>query len=217
MPPATTISPAALRVVKLLVGNRPLTVSELIETLGVTRTAVTEQLNELVAAGFVERTIEKLPGRGRPRHLYAATVAALLLLFANNQRLVVPAIWQSIADVAGEETLRKVVCRVTESIVEHYRPRINGNTPEERLRQMTSVLVEEGHLVEVAEDAQGRIALRKRSCPFISMYEENRTICGLDLDLISQVVGAPVQQTRCRHDGDPCCEFSIYNIEKASV
>ena len=92
-----TISTAGLRVMKLLVGNPPQTISELIRAAGVTRTAVTEQLNELVAAGFVERDTERLPGRGRPRHLYKATQAALVLLFASNQRLVVPAIWKAMA------------------------------------------------------------------------------------------------------------------------
>ena len=72
-----TVSAAGLRIVKLLVGNPPQTVSDLIDTTGVTRTAVTEQLNELVAAGFVERSTERLTGRGRPRHLYKATDAAL--------------------------------------------------------------------------------------------------------------------------------------------
>lgn len=206
---AAAITPAAMRIVKLLVGNRPLTVADLIAATGVTRTAVTEQLNELVAAGFVERTIERLPGRGRPRHLYSATTAALLLLFASNQRLVVPAIWRAIRDLGGQELLRQVVARVTEIIADHYRPRITGQTPEERLRQVNDLLTEEGHLVEVYEDAEGHLVLRKRTCPFISMYEESRTVCDVDIDLMSRIVGVPVQRTMCRHDGDPCCAFAI--------
>lgn len=198
-----------MRIVKLLVGNRPLTVADLIAATGVTRTAVTEQLNELVAAGFVERTTERLPGRGRPRHLYSATTAALLLLFASNQRLVVPAIWQAIRDLGGEPLLRQVVQRVTTIIADHYRPRITGQTPEERLRQVNDLLTEEGHLVEVYEDAEGHLVLRKRTCPFISMFEESRTVCDVDIDLMTQIVGVPVQRTMCRHDGDPCCAFAI--------
>ena len=92
-----------MRVVKLLVGHPPCTISELIDETGVTRTAVTEQLNELMASGFVERTVEKLPGRGRPRHRFSATKAALVLLFANNQQLVVPAIWKAIDEIGGED------------------------------------------------------------------------------------------------------------------
>jgi predicted ArsR family transcriptional regulator len=207
-----TVSAAGMRIVKLLVGNRPFTIADLIDATGVTRTAITEQLNELVAAGFVDRTTERLPGRGRPRHLYSATPAALLLLFASNQRLVVPAIWQAITEIGGQKLLQDVVRRVTRQMAAHYRRRITGRTPAERLRQMTQLLNEEGHLVEVCEDDEGRLVLRKRSCPFISMFEEHRTVCGVDIDLISAVVEAPVRQTMCRHDGDPCCAFALTSV-----
>ena len=106
--------------IKLLVGHPPRTVAELIDATGVTRTAVTEQLNEMVAAGFVEQTTEKLPGRGRPRHLFSATKAALVLLFANNQQLVVPAIWKAINTIGGEKLTKQVLRSVGRSLAQHY-------------------------------------------------------------------------------------------------
>ena len=207
--PEATVSPAAMRIVRLLVGNPPLTVAEIVDTAGVTRTAVTEQLNDLVAGGFVERSIERLPGRGRPRHLYSATHAALLLLFASNQRLVVPAVWKAIDELGGRDLVRKVLRRVAQQMVEHYRPRVSGRTPSERLREMTDLLTAEGHLVEIVEDDDGALVMRKRSCPFISMFEEMRTVCDVDLELMSAVVGAAVKRTACRHDGAPCCTFQL--------
>jgi DeoR family transcriptional regulator, suf operon transcriptional repressor len=207
--PEAMVSSASMRIVKLLVGNPPLTVAQLIDATKVTRTAVTEQLNELVAAGFAERTIERLPGRGRPRHLYKSTSAALLLLFASNQHLVVPAIWQAIDDVGGKELSRKILQRVARTLAEHYRRRISARSPAERLRQMTKIMVEEGHLVQVGQGKEGQLILRKRSCPFISMFENKRTVCGVDIDVISAVVEAPVRQVGCRHDGDPCCSFEL--------
>jgi DeoR family transcriptional regulator, suf operon transcriptional repressor len=207
--PEAIVSPAAMRVIKLLVGNPPLTVADLIDATGVTRTAVTEQLNELVAAGFVDRAVERLPGRGRPRHLYSANAAALLLLFASNQQVVVPAIWQAIDELGGDQLRGQIARRVTQLLADHYRPRITGHTPEERLRQVTQMLCEEGHLVDVKHDGDGQLVLRKRTCPFINMFEENRTVCGVDLDLLSELVGAPVEQTTSRHDGAPCCTFAV--------
>lgn len=207
-----TVSPAGMRIVNLLVGNPAQTVASLIRATGVTRTAVTEQLNELVAAGFVERTTERLPGRGRPRHLYSATNAALLLLFASNQRLVVPAIWQAVREVGGEELTREVLKRASLKMAEHYRQKITGQTPRERLKQMTELLCqEEGVLVEVTENQAGHLVLHKRSCPFISMYEETGAVCGIDVEMLSQIVGAPVQRVACRHDGDPCCRFELFS------
>jgi len=204
-----TISAAGLRIVKLLVGNPPQTVADLIEITGVTRTAVTEQLNELVAAGFVERGVERLPGRGRPRHLYKATDAALLLLFANNQRLVIPAIWKAIGDLGGDELMRNVLKRVSRQLADYYNTKITAKKPVERLRQMIGLLSAEGGLVEAVEGEQGQLVLCKRSCPFISLADDKRSICCVDLEMMNAVVGRPVRRTACRHEGAPCCTFEI--------
>ncbi len=204
-----TISAAGIRIVKLLVGNPPQTVTDLIQAAGVTRTAVTEQLNELVAAGFVERETERLSGRGRPRHLYRATQAAMVLLFANNQRLVVPAIWRAIRDVGGENLCQNVLKQVSRSLAEHYSANITAKQPLDRLRQFIDLLTAEGGLIEAVEDAQGQLLLHKRSCPFISMVDPQRSICFIDQEVLKQVVGRSIRQTACRHEGDPCCSFEI--------
>ncbi len=207
--PEALVSGAGMRVVRLLVGNPPQTIAQLIRATGVTRTAVSEQLNELVAGGFVARTMERLPGRGRPRYLYSATQAALLLLCARSQQFVVPAIWRAIDQVGGRELTRKVLKRVTHTIVDHYRGRVTGRSPRERLRQLAELWSEEGHLVELREDDKGHLLLRKRSCGFVQMYEETRTICSIDLDVIAALVQAPVLRVECRHDESPCCAFEL--------
>jgi predicted ArsR family transcriptional regulator len=202
------VSAASMRIVKILVGNPARTVADLIKVAGVTRTAVTEQLHELVGAGFVERTTERLPGRGRPRHLYAATNTALLLLFADNQRLVVPAIWRAIEKIGGTKLTQQVLKQVSRSLAEHYSRKITAAHPEKRLRQLIDLLREEGGLIDV-EDNRDQLILRKRSCPFISMFDASRAVCTVDQEMMSAVVGKPVRRIQCRHDGDPCCAFAI--------
>jgi predicted ArsR family transcriptional regulator len=208
-PAEPQISAAGMRIVKLLVGNPPQTISQMIRATGVTRTAVTEQLNELIAAGFVERRAERLPGRGRPRHLYMATDAALFLLFASNQRLVVPAIWQAVMEVGGSGMRQAVLRRTSELIAAHYMKRVTATRPERRLAQMTRVLQEEGGLIDIEKRKDGRIVVHKRSCPFITMFEESRAVCCVDEEVMSRVVGAGVRRVACRHDGAACCSFEL--------
>lgn len=202
------VTAAGMRIVKLLVGNPPQTVSDLIETTNVTRTAVTEQLNELTAAGFVERSVERLPGRGRPRHLYQATPAALLLLFASNQRLVVPAIWEAIDEVGGEKLMQDILSRVSGKVANYYREKIASSDPAGRLRELAQILRDEGGLVEVSGSPE-HLVLHKRSCAFISMLDENGAVCEVDQQLLSTVIGCPIRRVACRHTGDPCCSFEI--------
>src|SRR5271165_3104364 len=160
-----TITAAGMRVVKLLVGQPPRSIGEIIDEVGVTRTAVTEQLNEMVAAGFVERTIGRLPGRGRPRHLYSATPAALVMLFANNQQLVVPAIWKAIDEIGGEDLVKKIVRFVSRRLAEHYRKRITASDPRKRIEQFAAILEREGGLFDLV-NKNGQLTVTKRSCAF---------------------------------------------------
>ncbi len=204
-----TVSGAGLRVVRLLIGTEPKSVADLIEATGVTRTAVTEQLNELITAGLVKRTVERLPGRGRPRHLFEATDMALLVLFADNQPLLVPALWRAIGDIGGDKLAKKVLKRVGREMAEHYKKRVKGRTPRGRLRQLVKLLREEGGLVDVDGGRNGSLRIHKRSCPFFSMYEEMQNVCVVDREMMSLVVGAKVKRTACRHDGDPCCTFEL--------
>ena len=193
----------------MLVGHPPQTVAELTRTVGVTRTAVTEQLNELTAAGFVERQTQRLPGRGRPRHLYQATHAALSLLFPGNQPLLVPALCHAILNVGGEAMFKRILKRVSRMMADHYVKQLTAKKPHDRLRQLIELLAAEGGLVDAVESGNGKLVLRKRSCPFISMVDARRSVCHIDQDMLSAVVGQAVRRIDCRYDGAACCTFEI--------
>lgn len=205
----TTVTAAGMRLIKLLVGKPPQTIAELIRASGVTRTAISEQLNELVVAGLVERTTQRLPGRGRPRHRYTTTPGAMLLLTATHERRLGPLIWRAIRRVCGEQMSQRVVDELSIQLADIYRKQIDGGTPEQRLRRMNELLCDEGILVEIHTGTDGTVTLRQRSCPFATLFDEDRTACRLDQMLISRVVGHPVRRIKCRHDGDPCCVFAL--------
>jgi predicted ArsR family transcriptional regulator len=207
--PNVAVSAAGLRLLKLLVGNPPQTVCDLIRAAGVTRTAVTEQLNDLVAAGFVERDTQRPLGRGRPRHLYRAAETAPATLFAGNQWLIVSSMWRAVADVGGEELVKKVLKRAARTMAEHYNAKITAKRGPERLRQLVGLLVAEGALADAVENDAGQLLLRKRSCPFLGAVDPRRSVCHADQEMIGAVVGSPVRRTACRHDGHPCCTFEI--------
>ena len=121
---------------------------------------------------------------------------------------MVPAIWRSIDEIGGPELSRKVLSRVSTLLAEHYRAKIDATEPRERLAQFMRVLEEEGGLVDVVRK-EGRVTVSKRNCAFISMYDENRTVCSIELDMMAAIVGRPVKRIACRNDGDPCCSFEV--------
>jgi len=205
----TLVTPAGMKILKILVGNPPHTVSELMKKTGVTRTAITEQLNELMAAGFVERSLQPLAGRGRPRYLYSITDRALMVLFPGSSHLVVPAIWRAIRKLGGQKLIQQVINEVTQDLVTYYSEKITARQPEKRLRQLLDLWRQEGSVLDIISERDGRILFQKRSCPFLSMYEAAGDICYVDLELISAIVGHPVRRIASRHEGAPCCSFEL--------
>jgi predicted ArsR family transcriptional regulator len=208
--PEVTLSATSLRILKILIGTRPVTVPDVMKALGVTRTAVVDQFRELIAAGLVQRvTAPPEQRRGRPRHLYSAMPSAMLLLFVDAQRIVFPVLWEAVHSVCGEKLAGEVHGRIAAAIVEHYRPYVTERSPAARARQLVKRLVEEGHLVDVSSDGPGRLVVHNRSCGFLAMRDGNRTTCGIHLSGISGVIGAGLRMFACRHDGAPCCSFEV--------
>ncbi|MCS7238208.1 MAG: MarR family transcriptional regulator [Thermoguttaceae bacterium] len=208
------VSPAAMRIVRHLVGRPPQSIAELMQATGVTRTAIMEQLGELSAQGLVERTTERLPGRGRPRHRYILTEKALRLLFQGNQHLLVPALLRAIEELAGDALRRKILKRAAKTLADYYSRQIRASDPVARLSELCELIQKEGGVAEIVPSGNGSVIFRKRSCAFISMFEEARCVCAVDRELLGQVLGVPVRQVTSRHDGHFCCEFCIDSSDR---
>ena len=201
-----SISAVGARIMRLLIGQPPKTMSDLIEATGVTRTAVSEQLNELIAAGYIQQKLERLPGRGRPRYLYSATEFALKKLFEGYQNILVPAVWRAIKKHCSVEVLDKVCDEISSELADHFNRQIESTTPAERLREFTDIVSRSGRLAVCRLDGE-QLEYDKLSCPFITMYDNSNIVCEIDKQSMSKIVKAPIERTQCRLDGAPCCTF----------
>jgi len=205
-----SISAVGTSIMRLLIGHPPRRMSELIEAIGVTRTAVSEQLNELITSGYVDQQIERLSGRGRPRYLYSATEFAMKHLFEGNQNLVVPAIWRAMKKHVGLEIMKQVCEEVASDLAGHFNRQITSEKPEERLREFTGIICKDGRL-GVVRDEDGGAELDKLNCPFITMHDSSGLVCEIDKMTMRKIVGVDVERVRCRMEGAPCCTFRIVN------
>ena len=119
-----------------------------------------------------------------------------------------PAVWQAIDELGGGELLKKVLKRVGRLLADHYCVRITATDPKERLQQLVKLLETEAALLELGRN-NGRLVIRRRSCPFINMSDDKRTVCAIDLDLMSAVAGRQVRRIASRQDGSPSCIFEV--------
>ena len=203
-----SISAVGTRIMRLLIGQPPKKMSELIEATGVTRTAISEQLNELISSGYVQQRQERLSGRGRPRYLYSATELALKNLFESYQNILVPATWRAIKKYCGDSMLYKVCDDISTELAEHYNNQILSEEPKDRLQELTDLVCRSGRLGACRVEG-GVLEYDKLSCPFVSMYDDSGLVCEIDRLLMSKIVKAPMERIRCRLVGDPCCTFRV--------
>ena len=71
IPSILTGSPAG-QVLSILQRQGAVTIKELEISLGVTATAVRQQISGLLADGYIQQELERA-GRGRPKHVYSLT------------------------------------------------------------------------------------------------------------------------------------------------
>ncbi len=202
------ISSAGLRILRLLVGREPRTVAQLMAEAGVTRTAVTEQLSELMAAGLVERTTQRTARRGRPCHLYRATAKAIDLLSKSNLRHVLPELFSVLQQRLGREETQRLLECVSRQVAKQYRSRLQSQHLPEKVHELAQLLQEQGILVEVCT-RDGGLVLRQRTCPYAEMVEDRRLACQMEQQILAHALGEPVQLAECRLDGACGCEFLV--------
>jgi predicted ArsR family transcriptional regulator len=185
----------------------PLTVAAMAALLGVTPTAVRNRLARLIGSGLVERTVEH-QGRGRPPHLYQASVAAHKRLGQNYADLAV-VLWGEMMRTIPDAKLRRLLfARITDRLAEHYRSQIAGEDWEGRLVQLSTILHDRGVETEVTRRDGGAMpVLRQHSCPYYELAEEDRTICAMERKMFEKVLGHALRLSQCRLDGHRSCDF----------
>jgi predicted ArsR family transcriptional regulator len=185
----------------------PLLVSEMVEHLGVTPTAIRNRLTRLVSSGMVERQTEH-GGRGRPRHTYRASVEAHKRLGQNYADLAV-VLWDEMMRTVEDRRLRRALFgRITERLAELYRAQVTSDGWEGRLVQLGSILLGRGIEAEVTRgDGSMLPVLKQHSCPYYELAEVDRAVCAMERKMFEKVLGQALRLSQCRLDGFRSCDF----------
>jgi DeoR family transcriptional regulator, suf operon transcriptional repressor len=200
-----TGSPAG-EVLTLLQRKGSATVKELEDAMEVTATAVRQQLNLLLAEGFIEQRTENV-GRGRPKHVYSLTVKGRAL-FPHHYDEFTNSLLREILLLEGPGKVEELLGRMSRRMAEQYSQQIVARLPQERARALTELFNAKGIMAEVQFDGDG-IVFREYTCPYYELARENRAICDMEQDMIERVMHQPVELISCTLDGHHGCQFKI--------
>jgi predicted ArsR family transcriptional regulator len=182
------------------------TVCELTETMGVTATAVRQRLNRLMTLELVERT-HSVEGRGRPSHQYRLSDKGRRT-GANNLGDLAVVLWEEVQKIADSETRHRVISGAVERLAEKYKSETSGETTEDRMRSIVGLFAKQKIPVSY-ETSNGLPVIKVDGCPYPTLAQDNREICDMEKELLSRLIGQPVDRCQCRQDGDSCCTYEV--------
>lgn len=204
------VTPAGSRILRLLVGRLPKTISEIAQELNLTRTAITTQLDELIGNGFIIQQLEHCHGPGRPKYRFSATEKAGSQFSENAVQFLVPATFSAVRKHTSPETFIQICRDIAADLAVLHSGPITATDIPGRLRQFAETQNQNGQIVEIKESNDG-IELWKYACPFAAMMDKERVVCQLTRTALQIAVGSGVivEQIQHRLDGSPCCVFRM--------
>jgi predicted ArsR family transcriptional regulator len=186
-------------------------IGQLTEQLGVTATAVRQRIDRLLEMGLIER--EKIVhGRGRPTYRYRMTVTGHRRSGANPIDLA-EAMWREILAIPDPEAREHVLAGIAGRLGRQYAaemPTVEADATFEQRMHHLSQLMAARHISAEVSNSGDLPVLDICNCPYPSLTDssEQRAMCHLEEQMISEALGQEVHLSSCFLDGDTHCQFT---------
>jgi predicted ArsR family transcriptional regulator len=198
-----------MEVLALLKARGRARLSEVAETLGLTRQGALRHLEALRARGLVEVTVAPAQGRGRPGHLYALTVRAGEAFPSGHRQLAT-----ELVDFMETAELERFFGARAERLEKEYAAKLAGLSFEGRVRELARLARESGHMTEVVEREDGSLQLRHCNCPIQDVASRTGQPCRHEQNLYERLLGAPLARSTWVGAGDTSCTYDIADENK---
>ena len=198
-------SPAG-QILKLLQQQGPLSIKEIEAALGVTTTAVRQQLVTLLTTGMVtaETVREK---RGRPHAAYRLAEKGQEL-FAHGYEKLALALLEEVLYLPDTATVHQMLHRVSARLGRQFAERMRGTAVADRLQELAALLAAHGVMSKVDEEADAFV-LTEYTCPYYGLAREHREVCGMEIEAMEFALGSPITLYQSQLDGHNGCQFQV--------
>ena len=204
MNPTFQLSQNDREMIALLRKSPSMTVGELTESMGVTATAIRQRLNRLMMLELVQRT-RTSEGRGRPSHQYSLTDKGRKNS-ANNFGDLAVVLWEEVQKIDDPRTRQRVISGAVERLADKYEAVTAGKSVADRMQSVVNLFADREIPISF-EKNDGLPVIKIEGCPYPTLAEDNREICEMEKELLTRVIGQPIDRCQCRQDGDQCCSY----------
>ena len=195
------------RILTLLKEKGELTADELADLLGISAVAVRRHLTKLERDQLVAyREVQR--GMGRPSFVYELGEAADSFFPRRYQELALDVL-VTVKDLYGNKAIDQVFEKRSRQIIDRYRRRVNGDTLEDRLEQLTQLREADGYMSSWQPNKDGSYILREANCPIMHVAETCDSACNQDMILLEDLLDAKVTRTDHLVAGDGACCYQV--------
>jgi DeoR family suf operon transcriptional repressor len=184
------------------------------EAIGVTVGAVRQQLTILGADGLVAHRDER-PGPGRPRRRFCLTPAAEGLWpkrYGQLTNQLLGFFEQSdpgLVEGAFEQRRRRRV--------DSARQRLQGKAFDDRVRELTAILDEDGYLAECQEMSTGVWRIAEHNCAILDVATRYRIACGSEIAFLREALpDATIERVQHIASGGHMCAYEVRRKNQAA-
>jgi len=217
--PAQNLGPTKRQIVERL-KRADAKVADLARALDMTEAGVRQHLDALADHGLVVARTGPAEGRGRPPTVWALTDLAQDLFPDRHDDLTVELI-TAVRTALGDEGLARVIdARGEKQRVAYERAVPKRGALRARVEALAKIRTGEGYVAEVVDDPDGKgVLLVEYHCPICTAATACPGLCGSELELFREVLGAQVSVERTQHivAGDRRCTYRVEMRTKDSA
>lgn len=182
------------------------TVDELTRALGVTRTAVRQQLAALMRDSLVAPSATR-PTGGRPEQLFVLTDEGREV-FPRHYSWFAQLLIEAMTKEHGTNGLRMRLGRIASAVVAQLRQRAPGtDTRRQKVEKLSTLMDELGYDAQMTKDVGGAPTIEADNCIFHELAMKNPEICHFDLALLGGFTASKVELHECMARGGNVCRF----------
>lgn len=193
---------------RLLLRNKSgLTVDQIAESLGVTRTAVNQHLAVLERDGYVLRTKIIATG-GRPSRAFALSEKGLHLFPKNYEGFSLQML-TTLMETLGDAQTETILKRLGREMGKDLGTNLKDKPLSQRVEAITETLKALGYDAHLPKTPEKTPSISAYNCVYHKLARTKPEICNLDLALLEEASGANVDHAACMAKGDNACRFSF--------
>jgi predicted ArsR family transcriptional regulator len=185
-------------------------VKDLEAGMGVTTTAVREQVAHLLREGFLQAT--RVRGDiGRPYYVYSLTAKAQDL-FPKDYATLAHLLLEETLAMHGPEGLRSLLNSVSRRMAEKLHNSTQVSELSQKLLGLVASLGETGMDVSmVPVESTGGYILKAHSCPYFDVALNHREICEMEQEMMTELLGpgVTVELSSRIVEGACACDFHV--------